>query len=57
MPDDQTLAMILTICDLVGREKKDIKTAVESYGRVMKEVIEYRRSVGETEVGGLPTIK
>jgi hypothetical protein len=30
-----------------------VKTAVEAYKHGMKEVIQYRRSVGQTEIGGL----
>jgi hypothetical protein len=57
MPDDQTLATILTICDLVRRNGTSVQTAVEAYEHAMKEVIEYRRSVGQTELGGLPVVK
>lgn len=55
MPDDQTLATILAICDLIKHDGSDVGTAVEAYQRAMKEVIEYRRSKGLTEVGGLPS--
>jgi len=54
MPDDKTLAMILAICDLVKHNGSGVATAVEAYERAMKDVIEYRRSKGMTEVGGLP---
>jgi hypothetical protein len=57
MPDDQTLATILTICDLMRHNASGVNTAVEAYQRAMKEVIEYRQSRGLTEVGGLPTAK
>jgi hypothetical protein len=53
MPDDQTLATILTICELMRRSENGVKAAVEAYERAMKDV-QYRRSVGLTEVGGLP---
>ena len=54
MPDDQTLATILTICELMRRSENGVKTAVDAYDRAMKDVIHYRRSVGQTELGGLP---
>jgi hypothetical protein len=54
MPDDQTLATILTICKLMKQSGNGVKTAVEAYEHAMKEVIQYRRSVGQTEIGGLP---
>jgi predicted HTH transcriptional regulator len=54
MPDDKTLATILAICDLIKHSGSGVETAVESYKRAMNEVIEYRRSKGLTEVGGLP---
>ena len=54
MPDDQTLATILTICELMKQGGNDVKTAVAVYERAMKDVIQYRRSTGQTEVGGLP---
>jgi hypothetical protein len=57
MPDDQTLATILAICDLMKRNGNTVRTAIEAYERAMKEVMEYRRSAGETEVGGLPVVK
>lgn len=53
MPDDKTLATILAICDLIKNNGSGVETAVEAYERAMKEVIEYRRSRGLTEVGGL----
>jgi hypothetical protein len=51
MPDDQTLATILTICELMKQSGNGVKVAVEAYEHAMKEVIQYRRSVGLTEVG------
>jgi hypothetical protein len=57
MPDDQTLAMILTVCELVRQSGSGVKTAIDVYERAMKDVIQYRRSVGQTEVGGLPAVK
>jgi hypothetical protein len=57
MPDDQTLATILTICELIKQNGNGVKTAVEAYDRAMKEVIQYRRSVGQTEIGGLPQVE
>jgi hypothetical protein len=57
MPDDQTLATIIAICDLMRQNERDVKTVVEAYERALTDVIEYRRSQGLTEVGGLPSIK
>lgn len=57
MPDDQTLATILTICELMKQSGNGVKTAVEAYEHAMKEVIQYRRSTGQTEIGGLPQVK
>jgi hypothetical protein len=54
MPDDKTLATILAICDLIKHNGSGVGTAVEAYERAMNDVIEYRRSKGLTEVGGLP---
>jgi hypothetical protein len=53
MPDDQTLA----ICELMKQNRNDVKTAVEAYEHAMKQVIQYRRSVGQTEIGGLPPVE
>jgi len=57
MPDDQTLATILTVCELMRHSESGVETAIETYERAMKDVIQYRRSVGQTEVGGLPAMK
>jgi hypothetical protein len=57
MPDDQTLATILAICNLMRQNECDVETVVETYDQALKGVIEYRRSQGLTEVGGLPSIK
>ena len=54
MPDDETMATILAICDLIKHNGSGIETAVEAYQRAMRDVMEYRRSKGMTEVGGLP---
>jgi hypothetical protein len=54
MPDDQTLATILTICELMKQRENGVQTAVEAYEHALEEVIQYRQSVGLTEVGGLP---
>jgi predicted HTH transcriptional regulator len=54
MPDDQTLATILAICDLIKHNGSGVESAVEAYGRAMKDVMEYRRANGITEVGGVP---
>ena len=53
MPDDETLATILTICDLIEHNRIGVEAAVKTYERAMKDVIDYRRSKGITEVGGL----
>jgi hypothetical protein len=57
MPEDQTLATILAICDLMKHNNSGVQTVVEAYERAMKDVIDYRRSQGLTEVGGLPAAK
>ncbi len=54
MPDDKTIATILAICDLIKRNGSGVEMAVEAYQRAIKDVTEYRRSRGLTEVGGLP---
>jgi hypothetical protein len=54
MPDDKTVATILTICDLIKHNGSGVETAIEAYQRAIKDVIEYRRSKGMTELGGLP---
>lgn len=56
MPDDQTLATILAICDLIKHNESGVGPAIEAYGRAMEDVIEYRRSNGITELGGLPEL-
>jgi hypothetical protein len=57
MPDDQTLATILTVCELMRQSGSGVRTAIETYERAMKDVMQYRRSAGQTEVGGLPAVK
>jgi hypothetical protein len=54
MPDDQTLATILAICDLMKHNENGVDSAVEAYERAMRVVLQYRRSHGLTEVGGIP---
>jgi hypothetical protein len=54
MPDDQTLATILVICELMKGSERNVQTAVAAYERAMKEVLQYRRTRGLTEVGGVP---
>ena len=54
MPDDQTLATILAICDLLGHSQSDVKAVVTAYERALNEVIRYRRITGQTELGGVP---
>jgi hypothetical protein len=55
MPDDNTVATILAICDLIKHNGTGVETAIEAYQRALKDVIEYRRSRGMTELGGLPS--
>jgi len=57
MPDDQTLATILAICNLMKHDGNSVKTAVEAYEEAMREVLQYRRSHGLTEVGGVPAVR
>ena len=57
MPDDQTLATILAICDLMRQNGTGVETAVAAYEQALKEVFEYRRSKGLTEVGGVPAVR
>ena len=57
MPDDQTLATILAVCELMRQSGSGVRTAIETYERAMKDVMQYRRSAGQTEVGGLPAVK
>ena len=52
MPDDTTLATILAICDLMKSHGSGVESAVEAYQRAMKDVMDYRRAKGITEVGG-----
>ena len=54
MPDDNTLATILAICDLIKQNGNGVGAAVEAYERAMEDVMEYRRSKGLTELGGVP---
>jgi hypothetical protein len=54
MPDDQTLATILAVCELMGKGASSVGVAVAAYESAMKDVIEYRQSKGLTELGGLP---
>ena len=39
MPDDQTLATILAICDLMKHAGGSVESAVEAYPRAMKDVM------------------
>jgi hypothetical protein len=55
MPDDQTLATILAICELMRGQDRNVQTAISVYERAMQQVLEYRRSQGLTEVGGVPS--
>jgi hypothetical protein len=55
MPDDNTLATILAICDLIKHNGNGVGAAVDAYERAMKDIMEYRRSKGLTEVGGVPS--
>ncbi len=55
MPDDKTVATILAICDLIKHNGNGVESAIEAYQRAMKDVTEYRRSKGMTELGGVPS--
>jgi len=55
MPDDNTLATLLAICDLIKHNGNGVGAAVDAYERAMKDIMEYRRSKGLTEVGGVPS--
>ena len=55
MPDDKTVATILAICDLMKHNRSGVEPAIEAYQRALKDVTEYRRSRGMTELGGLPS--
>ena len=55
MPDDNTVATILAICDLIKNNVSGVETAVKAYQRAIKDVIEYRRFRRLTELGGLPS--
>jgi hypothetical protein len=55
MPDDNTVSTILAICDLIKHNDGGVEAAIAAYERALKEVIEYRRSKGLTELGGLPS--
>jgi hypothetical protein len=57
MPDDNTIATILAICDLINHNENGVGAAVEAYERAMKDVLDYRRSKGLTEVGGVPAAR
>jgi len=57
MPDDQTLATILAICDLMKHNRNGVEDAVDAYEQAMREVLQYRRSHGLTEVGGVPAVR
>lgn len=54
MPDDQTLATILAMCDLLGHTRVDVHDAVAAYKTALDEVLRYRRANGQTELGGVP---
>ena len=57
MPDDNTLATILAICDLINHNANGVGAAVEAYERALNDVLDYRRSKGLTEVGGVPAAR
>jgi hypothetical protein len=57
MPDDNTIATILAICELINHNENGVGAAVEAYERAMKDVLDYRRSNGLTEVGGVPAAR
>jgi hypothetical protein len=55
MPDDETIATILAICNLMGKTGNSVKDAIEAYEAAMRDVVRYRKSKGLQEVGGLDT--
>ena len=55
MPDDETIATILAICNLMGKTGNSVKDAIDEYEGAMREVMRYRKSKGLQEVGGLDT--
>ena len=58
MPDDQTLAMILAICDLMRQNGSGAETAIAAYKRAMKEVLAALQRINRSWAGiGLRHIK
>lgn len=55
MPDDQTLAAILTLCDLMRNHNANINEAIASYNHATNTVSEYRRSEHLPEIGRYPS--
>jgi hypothetical protein len=53
MPDDNTIATILAICNLMGNTGNSVQDAVEAYKKAMQEVMNYRESKGLQELGGI----
>jgi hypothetical protein len=54
MPDDQIIATIMAICDLMGNRGPDVNDTIAAYDRAMQDVMQYRRTQGLPEVGGYP---
>lgn len=57
MPDDQTLATILAVCNLLGPNPPAVQDVINVYERAMNEVLCYRRSTRQTELGGIPKME
>ena len=57
MPDDETIATILAICNLMGNSGHSVKEAVQAYQNAMAEVLNYRQSQGLQELGGVARVK
>lgn len=53
MPDDETIATILAICNLMGNTGKSVKDAVQAYQKGMEEVLRFRQAQGFQELGGI----
>ena len=57
MPDDETIATILAICNLMGSTGHNVNEAVQAYQSAMGEVLRYRQSQGLQELGGVARSK
>ena len=54
MPDDQTLAMILAICDLMRQNGSGAETAIAAYERAMKKVLAALQRINRSWAGYRP---